>query len=196
MQELLKEIRKELRDCSTPEARAATRKFVPGAVEVLGVRNPILNAMSKKYCAGGFPLAQSLWKDGAFEERMLAAKILREISRNDPDRAVSMVAGFAGDISDWAVCDTLGMQSLKRVSGIRQKEIFDLSGRLLRSANLWERRLSLVLLEVYTKKEELQPEIRKRLKLLEADKEYYVRKAIEWLKRNLAKERQPGKGKK
>jgi 3-methyladenine DNA glycosylase AlkD len=46
-----------------------------------------------------------------------------------------------------------------------------------------------VILEVFTKDKTLQPEIMKRVKALENDEEYYVRKAMEWIKRNMAKGR-------
>ena len=98
-----------------------------------------------------------------------------------------MVAGFSKDISNWAVCDAVGMQSLKPVAKKIQKEIFDLSAKLVKSKNLWERRLSLVIIEVFTKDKSLQPEIMKRVKMLENDEEYYVRKAVDWIKRNFKK---------
>ena len=100
-----------------------------------------------------------------------------------------MVADFSKDISDWAVCDTLGMQSLKPVAKKIQNEIFDLSAKLARSKNPWERRLSLVIIEVFTKDRSPHPEIMKRVKMMENDEEYYVRKAVEWIKRNFKKGR-------
>jgi 3-methyladenine DNA glycosylase AlkD len=159
MSALLKQVQKELNANSTPEAKAAALKFVPGATKVYGIRTPILNGLAKEYKAGGFELVQALWKSGAFEERMLAAKMLREICKKDPRLSIDIVSIFSKDIADWAVCDTLGMQSLKPVAKKMQKEIFELSAKLLRSKNFWERRLSLVIIEVFTKDKALQPEI-------------------------------------
>ena len=68
-----------------------------------------------------------------------------------------------------------------------QKEIFNLSGRLIRSKNLWQRRISLVLLEVFTKDKTLQAEIKRRIAILENDEEYYVKKAVQWIKGNFEK---------
>ena len=187
MPALLKQVQKELETNSTPEAKAAAFKFVPGATKVYGIRMPILNEMAKKYKTGSFKLVQALWKSGAFEERVLAAKMLREICKKDPQLSVDLVRSFSKDISDWALCDTLGMQSLKPVAKKMQKEIFELSAKLLKSKNFWERRLSLVIIEVFTKDKILQPEIMKRVKALENDEEYYVRKAVVWIKKNFAK---------
>ena len=187
MSALLKQIQKELKEQSTPEAKAAAIKFVPNAERVYGIRTPVLNIMAKKYKEGSFDLVEELWKSGAFEEKLLAGKLLNVICKRDPLRALELVKGFTKDITDWAVCDCVGMQSLKPVAKKIQREIFALSAKLLKSKNLWERRLSLVIIEVFTKDRSLQPEIMKRAKALENDEEYYVRKAVDWIKRNLKK---------
>lgn len=187
MSTLLKQIQKELEASSTTEAKAAALKFVPGATKVYGIRTPVLNIMAKKYKEAGFDLVKELWQSEAFEERLMAAKMLREICKKDPELSVKLVSIFSKDISDWAVCDTVGMQSLKPVAKKMQKEIFELSSKLLRSKNLWQRRLSLVIIEVFTKDKALKPEILKRATILENDEEYYVRKAVIWIKRNFTK---------
>src|SRR6186997_119775 len=164
MSVLLKQIQKELKDHSTPEAKAAAMKFVPNAEKVYGIRTPVLNLLAKKYKEGGFDLAKELWSSGAFEEKLLAAKLLTVICKKDPLRSLKLVAGFSKDISD-------------------------LSAKLIKPKNPWERRLSLVIIEVFTKDKSLHPEIIKRVKMLENDEEYYVKKAVVWIKRNFEKGR-------
>jgi 3-methyladenine DNA glycosylase AlkD len=189
MSVLLKQVQKELKENATPEAKAAALKFVPNAEKVYGIRTPVLNVMAKKYKEGGFDLVKELWDSGAFEEKLLAAKLLNVICKRDPPLSLKIVAGFSKDISDWATCDSIGMQSLKPVAKKIQEEIFELSAKLVKSKNLWERRLSLVLIEVFTKDRSLHPEIIKRVKMLENDEEYYVKKAVVWIKRNFEKGR-------
>ena len=189
MSVLLKQVQKELKENATPEAKAAALKFVPNAEKVYGIRTPVLNVMAKKYKEGGFDLVKELWDSGAFEEKLLAAKLLNVICKRDPPLSLKIVAAFSKDISDWATCDSIGMQSLKPVAKKIQKEIFELSAKLVKSKNLWERRLSLVLIEVFTKDRSLHPEIVKRVKMLENDEEYYVKKAVVWIKRNFEKGR-------
>jgi len=189
MADLLRQVQDELKEHSTPEAKGAALKFVPNAEKVYGIRTPVLNIMAKKYKAGGFDLVKELWDSGAFEERLLAAKLLNVICKKDPSLSLKLVGSFSKDISNWAVCDTIGMQSLKPVAKKIQKEIFDLSARLVKSKNLWERRLSLVIIEVFTKDNSLQSEIMRRVKLLENDEEYYVKKAVVWIKTNFEKGR-------
>jgi 3-methyladenine DNA glycosylase AlkD len=187
MSGLLRQIQKELTENAKPEALAASLKFVPGATKVYGIRNPVLNEMAKKFKEGGFDLVKELWDSGAFEEKLLAAKMLRLICKKNPELSMKLVKGFSANISDWAVCDTLGMQSLKPIAVKMQEEIFDLSAKLAKSKNLWQRRLSLVIIEVFTKDKTLQPEIGKRAKQLENDEEYYVRKAVVWIRKNISK---------
>jgi len=184
---LLNEIQEQLKLKSTRDGKLATQKFVPNSQEVYGTRMPDINELAKQYKAGGFELAKALWTSGAYEERILAAKILNKLCKKDPDQAIQFVEKFSNDISDWAVCDTIGMQSLKPVASTKEKEIFALAHRLSYSDNLWQRRLSLVLVEVYTKNIKLHSAIKVLVKKQEADKEYYVIKAVEWINRNLNK---------
>jgi 3-methyladenine DNA glycosylase AlkD len=128
-----------------------------------------------------------LWTAGALEEKILAIKILGRIAKKDPLRSLALVEQFAKKISNWAVCDALGMQGLKPILKTHQKEIFALAKKYNRSADPWQRRLSLVLVEWYTRVKELHPEIKKLVKALEQDEEYYVKKAIAWINKNFEK---------
>jgi 3-methyladenine DNA glycosylase AlkD len=132
-------------------------------------------------------LAEELWKMGAFEERILAGKILRFVCKQDPKRSFRLVKRWSKDVQDWAVCDTLGMQSIKPLTRKFSEEIFSLAALLVASKNFWKRRLSLVLVEELTKYPEHHARIGKLVARLKNDNEYYVRKAVEWLERNLEK---------
>lgn len=186
---MLDEIQKELRTCSEEKVKAGVQKFVPHSQDVYGVKLPIINEMAKKYKDGGFDLVEKLWKPGAFEERILAAKILGKIAKKDPDKTLSLIRKFSGDIKDWAICDTLGMQSPKAINKTHGKEIFALANFLIKSGNPWERRLALVLSEWYTRDSSYHPQIKKLLEKVKDDKEYYVKKAITWIRRNFEKKR-------
>src|SRR5688572_18129630 len=187
MSKLLQTIHSELRSNSSPEARASALKFVPNATLVYGVRMPYLNTMAKKYKDGGYTLVKQLWNSGAFEEKILAAKLISELAKKEPEKAIDTVHEFSKKIDNWALCDTLGMQSLKPIAKKKQEEIFALSSALIGSKDPWQRRLSLVLIENYTKDKLFHPEIKKRISMLKDDPYYYVKKAVGWVERNLAK---------
>jgi 3-methyladenine DNA glycosylase AlkD len=98
---------------------------------------------------------------GSLEERILAAKLLGKIAKQYPAYALQLVEKFSTEITNWAVCDALGMQGLKSVVKTHQKEIFALAKELNQSKNPWQRRLSLVLVEWYTRNELNHDEIKK-----------------------------------
>jgi 3-methyladenine DNA glycosylase AlkD len=120
---------------------------------------------------------------------MLAAKLLHHLAKKDPEKTLSLIKIYSAYIQDWAICDTLGMQSCKNIFKSHQKEIFVLATRLNKSSNFWQRRLSLVLVEWYTRDKRLHKEINELVERLENDETYYVQKAVSWIKRNMKKGR-------
>ena len=181
------EIRKILKRKASRKAKESFQKFIPSAQKVYGVRVPVLNKIAKNIKDADFDLIEKLWKSGILEEKLLAAKILGKICKTDADRTLGLIKKFSKDISDWAVCDTLASQGIKKIVQIKQKEIFELSEKLVLSKNFWQRRFGLVLLINFVKDKNLRKDIEKILKKVEQDKEYYVKKAIIWLKKELQK---------
>lgn len=184
----LKTIQKLLNESADEKALAANKKFVPGSPSLMyGTRMPALNDIAKQFKEGGFELVELLWKSGAWEEKILAAKMLGHLAKKDPEKTLNLIADFSKDVQDWVVCDTIGMQSGKALVKSHQKQIFELAYRLNKSTNYWQRRLSLVLVEWYTRDKSLHKEINLLVGRLENDNEYYVKKAIAWIKRNMQK---------
>jgi 3-methyladenine DNA glycosylase AlkD len=130
-----------------------------------------------------------LWNAGAFEEKMIAVKMLGKIAKKNAERSLKLVELFAKNIGNWAICDTIGMQGLKPIVKTHQKEIFALAWKYNGSKDFWQRRLSLVLVEWYTREKALHPEIKKLVKNLQNDEEYYVKKAVVWINKNFTKEK-------
>jgi 3-methyladenine DNA glycosylase AlkD len=162
-------------------------KVVPGQQKVYGVKTPVLNDLAKQYKTRSFELAEELWNSGALEEKILAIKIIEKTGKTDPARLLKLFRKFSKQIDNWAVCDGLGMQFLRGIAKTHQNEIFQLAEKLNKSKDPWQRRLSLVMVEWYTRIPSTHGEIRKLVKNLEGDKEYYVKKAIVWIKRNFKK---------
>lgn len=180
-------VQAELRANATAAARAATAKFVPSSQFVYGVRMPVVNALVKSCRSGGFALVEALWRSGAFEERLLATKLLGAIARQDPSRALAFVSAASKDLSDWAVCDTLGTQGIRPIAVAHRDAVFALAERLTRSRRLWQRRLGIVLLLHFAGDPAEHSAIRKILAPLRSDGEPYVRKALDWIRRDMNK---------
>jgi len=185
----LREIQRILKTNASEATIASHRKFVPGLTKVYGVPMPVLNRLAKEFKEGGFSLVEELSGSAYIEEKVLAAKMLGNIAKKDPVRTIELFDRFSKSIDNWALCDALGMQSLKQLVKTHSKEIFALAKKYNRSENLWQRRLSLVMVEWYTRDKEFHPAILKLVNNLRKDKEYYVKKAIFWIERNLEKGR-------
>ncbi len=181
----LTEIREFLKEKSNDKARESWRKFVPTSEKVYGVYLTEINKIVSRYKSGGFELVEELWKSEYVEEKILAAKILGKICKEDPDRTLDLIKNFVDDITDWAVCDTLATQGVRPIAKIKQRDIFELSRKLVKSKNLWKRRFGIVLLVNFKKEKPLRREIETIVKQVENDEEYYVKKAIDWIKRGL-----------
>lgn len=185
----LKSIQQELTAKGTAENRAFFSKMVPGKQKIYGVKTPELNAIAKQYKEHSFDLSEALWQSGALEEKIIAVKMLETTGKKDPERLLKLVHRFAEGIDNWAVCDAVGMQMVRSIVKTHPEDIFQLATKYNTSTNPWKRRLSLVLVEWYTRDKSKHPAINKLVKPLETDKEYYVKKAVEWIRRNLQKER-------
>ena len=187
MQEQIIAIKERLKAKGNPAMIAFATKIVPGAQKIYGVKTPELNLIAKEFKSGGFELVKKLWKSGALEEKIIAIKILEQIGGKNPEEALELVKQFSSEIDNWAVCDGLGMQALKGVRKKLDDEIFRLAAKYNCSKDPWQRRLSLVMVEWYTREPSRHNQIKKLVKAVEKDNEYYVRKAVQWINRNFEK---------
>ena len=146
-----------------------------------------LNLIVKKYKEHSFGLAKELWDSGALEEKIIAIKILEKTGKKDPDELLKLFKQFSKKIDNWAVCDGLGMQFLRSIVKTHAEEIFAIAEQYNHSKNSWQRRLSLVMVEWYTRHGDRHPAIKQLVKNLDGDKEYYVKKAVTWINKNFAK---------
>jgi len=187
MNNYLKEIQQVLRANSSEKNKAFFQKVVPGNQKTYGAKTPLLNELARRYKQGSFELAEDLWQSGALEERIIAIKIIERVGRTDAQRLLKMFRRFSKQIDNWAVCDGLGMQLLRGLVKTHRCEIFEIAKKLNRSRDPWRRRLSLVMIEWYTREPRAHHDIKALVKNLENDQEYYVKKAVAWIKRNFKK---------
>jgi 3-methyladenine DNA glycosylase AlkD len=183
----LSEIRKILQKNSDERVKLNYLKFIHSCGKFYGVKIPLLEKIAKEIKEPNFNLVESLWRGKFFEEKMLAVKILARISKKDPERTLKLVKKFSKDISDWAICDTLGTQGIRKVAKEKAQEIFNFSKNLVYSKNFWQRRFGIVLLlELYRQGFD-KKKIENLLKTVEGDKEKYVQKVVLWLKNEIKK---------
>lgn len=187
MSKQLKAIQQALNSAAEKNDQGFFTKMVPGKQKVYGVKTPVLNSIVKQFQAGSFALAEELWGSGALEERIIAIKIMEKRGKDDPARLLKLFKRFSTGIDNWAVCDGLGMQFLYGIRETHTDKIFAIADKLNRSKDPWQRRLSLVMVEWYTRTGQYHTAIKKLVKQLEDDDEYYVKKAVVWINKNFAK---------
>jgi len=161
------------------------RTTAPGVTNIYGVRGPAMNALLKMCKPGSFELIEQLWSTGNYEMRMLAVKLMEGLAKKNPEYAVKLVKKFAKEIDNWAICDTIGMKSLKKLMKPFPETIFALSETWCRSKNMWERRLSMVILWELCKDASHHKRIRAVVEIHRSDKEKYIKKAVVWLDKTL-----------
>jgi len=187
MSKSLSSIQNKLREKSDQVSIEAFKKLVPRTQKIYGVKTPELNLIAKEFKNDGFSLVAELWTSGALEEKIIAIKILEQIGHKDVNQTLSLVKKFSNGIDNWAVCDGLGMQALKGVRKTNAELIFQLAEVYNKSKDPWQRRLSLVMVEWYTRDPAYHTRIKRLINALKSDEEYYVKKAIQWIDRNFKK---------
>ena len=181
----LQEIKKFLKEHATEQAKSSWEKSVPTAKKIWGVPVAQINEIVSKYKSGGFELVQKLWESGYLEEQLLAVKILGKIAKKDPEQALALIEKFAKELDNWAVCDTLATQGVRALVKTHKEKILALADKFLRSKTPWQRRFGLVLFINFRKDAEIKPKVAQILKQFENESNYYVKKAIDWVKRSL-----------
>ena len=187
MSQQLKEIQKTLSAKASKKNAEFFQKMVPGKQKIYGVKTPELNLLAQQYKAYSFDLAKELWTSGALEEKIISIKIMEKMGKKDPGKLLALFKQFSNQIDNWAVCDGLGMQFLRGIAKTHAKEIFELATYYNHSKDPWQRRVSLVMVEWYTRLGQHHDEIKKLVKTLENDDEYYVKKAVVWINKNFKK---------
>lgn len=187
MSQPLTEIQKILTEKGDKNNIAFLEKMVPGRQKTYGVKTPELNALAKQYKSYSFDLARELWASGALEEKIIAIKIVEKTGKTDPALTIKLFKQFAKSIDNWAVCDGLGMQFFRGIVKTHRDEIFAIAHEFSQSKDPWQRRLSLVMVEWYTRHSDQHTEIKQLVKTLQNDDEYYVKKAVAWIRRNFEK---------
>jgi 3-methyladenine DNA glycosylase AlkD len=187
MKEQLNQIRQEFEANAIPGRVDFMKKMIPGAQRAYGVGMPVLNKMASRYKSEGIELVETLWASGAYEEKMLAAKILVLLAKKNPDDAILLTRRYSSELSDWAVCDTIGMGVSKALMKKHKERVLELSDELIEAPIFWQRRLGLVLLECFAKDVDMHPYIEERVQLLAGEKEHYIKKAVVWLRSAMSK---------
>lgn len=153
---------------------------------------PVLNQLARELKGADFETVETLWSSGIYEERLLAAKLIGRLAKKQPREAWETIQRFTPDISDWPTCDTLATESVRPTLELLSDEIAECASNYVQDDREWIRRFGLVLLTNFVKAPGQRPRIEAALNLTSADRRLYVRKASDWLLRDLSKIQQSG----
>jgi 3-methyladenine DNA glycosylase AlkD len=144
---LVTTLRAGMEQLADPEYREGQRRVAPGIGLVLGVRQPLLAAVSRRFRAGlrddsvstRLDLAARLLREPALEMHWLAFDVLADTVAHDPERTWQLLRGEMRSAGDWITVDNLAHVVARGIllEPYRWAEL----EQLVYSPHHWERRL-------------------------------------------------------
>ena len=176
----VEEIISFLKENRNDEDKLQVIKRIKVHEDVYGVKlakiNPMISTWAKNIT---FDDVIALWEDGKTESRIIAAKLLGRLGRKDPDKTLNLIKTFSKDLKDWATTDTLATQGVRGIIKEKEGDIKELAITCLKSKNIFTKRFGVVIFINFPDDEKAKEIVEVYLK----DKEYYIKKAAEWLMR-------------
>lgn len=151
-----------------------TRKIINTNFPLLAIKTPVIKEIAKQISKGNFIsfLEQKPFK--YYDSLAICGFLIAKI--NDFDSMVKHLMVFSKAIDNWANCDLLKF-NIKNY----EENYFALSKKLLSSQLVFERRIGVIILFEFVKKNEYLEKIFDCLNSLFDEKEYYVNMACAWL---------------
>ena len=190
----VKDIRAKLRKLGDKERAIVSQRFFktgPGEYGegdvFLGIKVPELRKLAKEYEDITMKQVKALLKSSIHEERLLALLILiRKYVKGDESARKRIYEVYIKNtqfINNWDLVDV----TAEHIVGafLRDKDRSPLY-RLSRSKNLWERRISIMASFHFIKHNEFSDTL-KISKILLADREDLIHKAVGWMLREVGK---------
>ena len=187
----------QLNEHQDPEKAAQSATYHKAPRPYLGVANPIINDLTKKWrtkmdVEQRVDLADALWETDIYEARIAAAKMLTQARIKDDDDVWGLIASWVDDFDSWAIADHACMAGQKRL--VADPARIDHVEEWVKSEHMWTRRAALVITLPWTKMNNPKPldlEIRERVlgwaALMVPDRAWFIQKAIAWWLRELSK---------
>ena len=187
----------QLRARAEPGRAAQMAAYHKQSREVIGVANPVLDALARHWrrelpVGARVGLARGLWQSDIFEARIAAAKLLTQ-ARIRPDAEVwQLICSWVPEFDSWAIADHACMAGRKRVVAAPAR-VADVEP-WTRSEHMWSRRAALVIMLPWTRQRHPGPEelaMRERVLGWAAsyvdDRDWFIQKAVGWWLRDLSK---------
>ena len=191
LENILSQIRKQLRESSDSKTAAATTRFFKEneTLKTYGVKSAEVRKISKEAfdLVKGYPkqtifeLCEILWQSGYMEESTIACDWSDKLHKQYEPSDLALFEHWLGDyVANWAACDTLcnhtiGNYLMKFPEDIAKLKIW------AKSPNRWLRRGAAVSLIIPARKGLFLNDILEIAELLLLDKEDIVQKGYGWM---------------
>ena len=189
-----KSIEAELKAAGSPERAADEKRYLKSDLEFFGVTLGEMRRLAKQVSKeeqlghdGVVALAEELWKKPVFERRMVAVILLELHGRDLRPSDLSVIERFIRESKTWALVDGLAGDVVSQIA--LQHNIRRQLDRWARDEDFWIRRSSLLAELKPLKAGAAFEPFAKRADAMLEETEFFIRKAIGWVLREMTKKR-------
>lgn len=172
-------------------------RYIGTKLRSFGIRAPEIHAMARDFSASHrdaeleevHKTVDELWHSGILEARSLAASILMRFKRRLDKNSFELVSEWYDDVDNWANCDAVSVFVLAEFM-FRDDEITSRVSEWIRSPNPWRRRGAVT--STIPANREGRSDAKTVLEMVRSlldDDEYFVKKSLGWVLRELGKSR-------
>ncbi|NJB71772.1 3-methyladenine DNA glycosylase AlkD [Saonia flava] len=189
MEDIINDIRKELRNSSDEKTQKSGKRFFKEPIDIYGVKTATVRKIGKEYFklikksskTEIFDLCEILWKSGYIEESFIACNwsyfLRKQYVPSDFKTFEKWVGTF---LNNWASCDTLCNHTIGEFIEMYPDYLSELK-KWARSENRWMRRASAVSLIIPARKGKFLKDILEIADILLLDKDDLVQKGYGWM---------------
>lgn len=198
MDEILEQIREELRQNADDHTKISGQRFFKEAVKVYGVKTAIVTRIGKEYLrrlknknkAEIFSLCEELWQSGYMEESFIACEWAYALRKDYKPADFAMFETWIDKyVNNWASCDTLCNHSVGAFLEMYTEYLPQLQ-RWAKSDNRWLRRAAAVSLVIPARQGKFLADIFAIADILLMDKDDLVQKGYGWMLKEASRQHQ------
>jgi 3-methyladenine DNA glycosylase AlkD len=187
---MLKELKKELEKNSSEISKKNYEKFFNSSYTskkdfFLGVKLSFQREIAKKYLSLSFSQVERLLNSEIHEERMVAGIILTNKFKDSPKEVFNFYLKNLKKFYNWDLVDTTSQKIVGKFL-LENKKERKILYTLIKSKNLWERRIAMVSTLEFIKNNEFG-EALKLSEILIKDSHHLSHKAVGWMLREIGK---------
>ncbi len=191
----VEDLSRQLVSFADPVRAPEQKRYLKSPYKFYGVRKPLIDQIARQFMRQNrnispeeiIGLANTLWKSSYHEQKSLAIALLNNFSNKWDTRTIKLVDRMIDDVTGWDHLDELAIHVLGPLIHRGFAPVGYLEECSL-AANFWKRRAALIAQITFLRRG--QGDIKLHLDLcykLMSEKEFFIRKAIGWSLRELAK---------